>query len=147
MASKKRGLARLDDLTEIARANGWHTGRERMVGVDLPDGTEDAEGWIAERTLDDGRKAYWMVVYGKPVGRGWQVLRLEGRWAATARIEEPTVPEYMGVDVERYFENINQLEYWLAHFGELLNLWREEDTLLPRKTMTERVRDATQGTT
>lgn len=137
----KRGLARLDDLDVLARANGWTCERHIPEAEDLPPGCVEAHGWMGAKLIDDGRDFTVIIVYGKPDdGRGWQLLRDEGKWPVICSIDEPTMPN-AGADWTVKFTAIADFEYWVPKLDDLIALWREEG-MPARKTITERVRQA-----
>lgn len=137
----KRGLARLDELDELARAHDWVVQRHIPDADDLPEGCVEAHGWMAAHEMDDGRDFTVIIVYGKPEGRPWQALREDDKWVVICSIDEPTWP-HMGADFTIRFKAIADFEYWVPRFDELIKLWRDRGALPERKTMQQRIRES-----
>lgn len=137
----KRGLARLDELDELARAHGWLVERYIPDADDLPPGCVEAHGWMANKTLADGRDFNVIIVYGRAEGGGWSLLRDEGKYPVTCCVDEPTITEPVA-DMTIRFEAVWDIEHWIPRIEDLIALWKEEGTYVERKTASQRQRDA-----
>lgn len=130
---------KIEDLLELGRANGW-TVEVDDTPEEIP-GISRAVGLGFARTLDDGRILFFVAAYGRRNGArsSWVLLHDDAGYAVHGQVSDPTVPDFLGADLERRWKAVADLRYWLENSDELVELWTTSGALKARRALRDRL--------